>query len=354
MSAKELALRAAAAVPLSAFERLVPRDLVGFCYHVVSDEPLPHVRHLYPFKTPDRFEADLRFLGRRFRFVSYAELVEALASGRRLGPRAAMLSFDDGFAECHSVVRPILLRLGIPCTFFLVTDALDNRMLVHSNQASLCLDRVAAMQDADLEAALAAAEPLARDGVTGREALVRRLEGLTRTGDPDGARAALDALCAALGVDVEGFLRERKPFLTSAQTRELAADGFSLGGHTRTHPHLGSVADQGRVREEIVGSCRAVADLVPGALPVPVPFAFPHDTDGLDAALVERVLAENPWIGPTFGTGRLRRGPAFLHHRLSVDRPDGAGAGESNLPGYLRRAYLSEAGRALRGAGAAR
>ncbi|HEY0037645.1 MAG TPA: hypothetical protein VGB66_13200, partial [Longimicrobium sp.] len=100
-------------LPVRALGRLLPREVIGLCYHVVSDRPLPHIMPLYPFKSVAQFDADLRWLKRRYRVVSHPELLHARETGRPLGPRAVYLSFDDGYAECFSVARPLLLEHGL-------------------------------------------------------------------------------------------------------------------------------------------------------------------------------------------------------------------------------------------------
>ncbi len=119
-----LSLRSAArtvlrAIPLSFYRMVIKRDVVIFLYHVVGPPDIAHVRHLYPYKSAEAFEADLSYLTRRFRMVSYDEIA---APRGRSGRPAAHVTFDDGYAECHTLAGPILLKWGIPCTFFVTTD----------------------------------------------------------------------------------------------------------------------------------------------------------------------------------------------------------------------------------------
>src|SRR5476649_2921828 len=86
-------------LPLSAWTWLAPKDAVGLCYHMVSDRNLPHLRH-YPFLTPKEFEADLDYVAARFGFLSYDELARQRAASQALRRNQAVLTFDDGFAEC--------------------------------------------------------------------------------------------------------------------------------------------------------------------------------------------------------------------------------------------------------------
>ncbi|MBD0320412.1 MAG: polysaccharide deacetylase family protein, partial [Gemmatimonadetes bacterium] len=121
-------------LPLQLYGRILPRAVVGLCYHVVSERRLPHVANLYPYKSPEQFEADLVYLKRNFRVVSYADVVEG-----RVEPNSVHISFDDGYSECFDVVRPLLLKHGLPCTFFISPPYLDNRRMYSFNKASLAL-----------------------------------------------------------------------------------------------------------------------------------------------------------------------------------------------------------------------
>jgi len=61
-------------IPLSLYRASLRRDLVGFVYHVVGSPGLPHVTHLYPYKSAASFEQDLVHLEQRYRHVPYDEI----------------------------------------------------------------------------------------------------------------------------------------------------------------------------------------------------------------------------------------------------------------------------------------
>lgn len=313
-------------LPLAWLERAVPRGVVSLFYHMVADERIPHVAPLYRYRTPVQLEDDLRWLAARYRFVDAAE-AEATPTAPR-GRPAVHLSFDDGFAECHAVARPVLLRMGIPCTFFLVDGALDNRLLPAPQLAALCMEAARGIGDARAAAVLAEIGE-SRAGRRGPEERLRRvLRGLSadRTG-------RLERAAALLEVDGEAYLRERRPFLTSDEARRMVADGFELGAHTRTHVRLGGLPPE-EVEHEVAASCRAVAALAGTAS---VPFAFPYSGDGVDPALPAAIRSRHPHVGPFFDTAGLRRGAPGVLHRVAADRPPvlgGPGAAE-----HLRRGY---------------
>ena len=135
-------------IPLRAYRRIIHRELVGFVYHLVSEQPGPHVRHLYSSKTPEMFERDLIYLSQKFALPEYDQLF-AEARGVRLAREkrgAAVVTFDDGLAECSSVVGPILVKHRVPCIFFLVTECIDNRHMMYRHKVSLCISKMLEME----------------------------------------------------------------------------------------------------------------------------------------------------------------------------------------------------------------
>ena len=72
--------------------------------------------------TPSQFRLQMEgLLERGFHPVSLQELLDLHASGRPFPGRAVAVTFDDAFAGVHRWAVPVLERLGIPATIFLVT-----------------------------------------------------------------------------------------------------------------------------------------------------------------------------------------------------------------------------------------
>ena len=67
------------------------------------------------------FERYCRYFQRRFRVVPLRDLVEKLEAGRPVG-RELAITFDDGYRDNFENAAPILERLSLPATFFLVTE----------------------------------------------------------------------------------------------------------------------------------------------------------------------------------------------------------------------------------------
>lgn len=320
--------------PLSVYQRLVPRDVLALCYHIVADDPPAHVRHLYDFKTRAAFEADLDYLERRYQPLSY-EQVEHLRSGRGSAPADALLvTFDDGYRECFTIARSALLERRIPCVFFVSTDFLDNRAMLPRNQVSLCIDRILQLDDVELGVLEQEIRDRFEFPVGTRVEIVAWASGLNDT-----ELTTIATLCNLLKVDVATYLAERQPYLTIDQVRQLAADGFTIGAHGSRHARLDELSDSAAIEREIVASCQFVSDLVGGGR---IPFAFPYHGDGIDRILLAEIRRKHPVVGLFFDSRKLRRDDPFVVQRAMADSPHGARSGGTNLPGKLRELYRAK------------
>jgi peptidoglycan/xylan/chitin deacetylase (PgdA/CDA1 family) len=312
-------------------ETIIRREAIGFCYHTISDRPLPHVQHLYHCKSVAQFKRDLEFLHRRYRIVGYEELAES--RGRQTERPCVVITFDDGLSECYDFVRPVLLEHGMPAIFFVTTDFLDNRRLFYRQKVALCIESYSRLSP---NAAMAVRKDVSdyfRTPLESSSQLMARLKSATLKEEP-----AIDATCTRLGVDVGGFLRDVRPYLTGKQVQTLASDGFTIGAHGTAHELMGTMSEL-EARNEILAACAAVAKLV--QVPV-VPFAFPFNGHGVSRDMLSSVRETHPQVGLFFDSRQLAPERDFVVNRLVVDDPGGAMTQGSNLPGRLRRAYGRE------------
>jgi peptidoglycan/xylan/chitin deacetylase (PgdA/CDA1 family) len=329
------------AIPLPAYRRMIPRGLVGFVYHLVSQRTAPHVQHLYSSKTPEMFERDLLYLSENFVLPSYHQLF-----GRTLGPRlagekraAAFVTFDDGLAECSSVVGPILLKHRVPCIFFLVTECIDNRYMMYRHKVSLCISKMMEMPELDLSSGVGLSSILMLAADTKAD-LINTMLSLK---EKDSAR--IDRVCEALEVDYKTYLENKKPYLTQDQIKALLRSGFKIGAHTRRHPLLAGLTAE-EIEAEIVGSCNEVREISGDD---EVPFAFPFSGAGVERAFLQHLRQKHPVIGPVFDTGGIAADASFVFNRVTADCPWSNGTVRTNIPDLLHEAYRSTFVAGLRG-----
>lgn len=94
-------------------------------YHQIG-RPLRQIRACQDCVTPERFERQMRAVLRAgYRVVPLARLVgEARGARSAVRGRCAVLTFDDGFRDQFVNAVPILRRLDLPATFFLIAGPL--------------------------------------------------------------------------------------------------------------------------------------------------------------------------------------------------------------------------------------
>jgi peptidoglycan/xylan/chitin deacetylase (PgdA/CDA1 family) len=68
----------------------------------------------------EMFERHCRFFARHFRVVRLADIVEKLERGQPFR-RELAITFDDGYRDNFEHAAPVLEKLGLPATFFVVT-----------------------------------------------------------------------------------------------------------------------------------------------------------------------------------------------------------------------------------------
>jgi peptidoglycan/xylan/chitin deacetylase (PgdA/CDA1 family) len=76
---------------------------------------------------PADFARQMRWLEQHgYRTVTQRELFEALFQGRRLGPKPILITFDDGYRDLYENASPVLARLGMRATAYVVSRRLKN------------------------------------------------------------------------------------------------------------------------------------------------------------------------------------------------------------------------------------
>ena len=96
--------------------------LLVLCWHNVDSTWLFPSR---PGAGPRGMERQFRFLRRYTNVVDLREALAALATGRPLPARAVAITFDDGYRDQLELAVPMLERLGLPATFFLIPGILS-------------------------------------------------------------------------------------------------------------------------------------------------------------------------------------------------------------------------------------
>jgi peptidoglycan/xylan/chitin deacetylase (PgdA/CDA1 family) len=282
---------------LRALHRLVLPDTISILmYHGIVSSPLPVDDGCFVLAAD--FAEQMEYVARHFDVL---HIEEALSETRARGKcRIACVTFDDGFSSVCELALPILERLKIPATAYLVTDLVDSRRTVwfaelhqaicETRATSVCLEGSRFPLRDPRERALASA------------ALQRALKALDR---PSFA-PALEATLSQLGTDRDGMPWPAFRMLRRAEIERMTRDDLvRVGAHTASHQIL-TRTTPADARLEIARSVEAVAALVrrPSAT-----FAYPNGGAGdFDATAIAAVRDTGLRFAVTTVEGPVRRG----------------------------------------------
>lgn len=209
-----------------------------FMFHGVADEPSP----FRIAASRASFEQFCRIAAEDYDVLPLAELENRRRAGT-LPARAIAITFDDGWADNHDVVWPLLREHGLPATLFVTTGTVGGERLMwfhrlahifetaRPEELPVCVGPWAFTLDTEGERAASVgrvAADLKKMGTAEREERMAQL-------------------AEALGVtDFSPLARE---MLTWDQIRAMDAGGFSVQPHTVTHPILSTDPIEAAARE---------------------------------------------------------------------------------------------------------
>ena len=212
--------------------RLSPGGSAGalsiLIYHRVLPEPDP----LFPDEVDaPRFDAQLNLLKQVFHLLPLPEAVDRLKN-HTLPPRAACLTFDDGYADNASIALPLLQKHGVCATFFVASGYLNGGCMF--NDRAIALIRQHPAEPIDLRFLELGSLPLAT--LAERRAALQTLLQRLKYEAPEVRCDHLHHLETRLG-----FTPPADLMMNDAQVLSLHQAGMSIGGHTVNHPILASL-----------------------------------------------------------------------------------------------------------------
>ncbi len=211
----------------------------------------------------ERFRQHLTLLSRWFKVLPLIDALQQLNMGC-LPPRAAAITFDDGYADNAEVALPLLQQFGLTATFFIASGFLDGGQMW--NDAVIDMVRHTMVDSLNLS----------RCGF-GRFDL--------RT--PELRRAAIDTLLSKLKhlppaermSRVRSMTRHFTPtMLSTDQLLALHHGGMDIGAHTISHPILNAI-ETADARIEIAGGRRQLERIIQAPVRL---FAYPNGKFGQD------------------------------------------------------------------------
>lgn len=205
------------------------------------------------FTTPiDEFEKEVIWLKKTFDIISveefYRRFVEKEFSGREM-----VLTFDDGFKNCLTIVEPILSKHHVPFCVFISTDHIGNGMFFPTT-----VNRMIFFKSGLKTVKIQTIEK--EYHYTTDEAWLESLMDVARalkSSTPQKVKSIVDDLIHNLSPkawnDLRSCYHSEEP-MSWSDVKELATRGVTIGGHCKEHISVVDSVPDEIIRDEIIGS----------------------------------------------------------------------------------------------------
>lgn len=196
------------------------------------------------------FSQCMEYLVRYYRVAPLGELADGFRRGV-MRPNTAVVTVDDGYHEVFSLAAPVLRRYAIPASFFVVSDFVDGRLWLWTDRFRYTFERAPRGTVAFTHRGMTCVLEI-RDECD-RWRAEERWRQYAKGISPSEREELLHAIAEACGIRIPVSVPPQYRPLSWAQLRALAAEGFDVGSHARTHALLSRVAPD-QLEEEIAGS----------------------------------------------------------------------------------------------------
>lgn len=244
---------------------LADKKLSVFLFHKVphkTDPLMPHDMNLKDFiQMLDRVVSV-------FNVISLDDAISGLTQGL-LPPRAACITFDDGYASWLTGVVPALEERGLHATFFITTGQFDGRPLWHERIAQA----VGGAEGSAIKLAHPACPLLSIRNLSERTSAILYLENFLKYL----TLPAREDLLLNLET-IAGVKKANVQIMSIADLKAIHSRGFDIGGHTDNHPIL-SYCDSNDIQREVGASRETLSALINAPVRS---FAYPNGHPNAD------------------------------------------------------------------------
>ena len=121
-----------------------------------------------------------------------------------------------------------------------------------------------------------------------------------------------------LNININDFLKENTPYISSDQIREMIADGFYFGGHTMSHPPMDQIGVESQ-KKEVLDSVEWLKKNFDIDYSF---FAFPFTDKTASKKLFSEIFEYDPNL-IVFGNAGLKKDiSSSIIQRFSLEHPD--------------------------------
>ena len=251
-------------LPYQWLQNLANRKLVVVNYHSIHNSDADPIINQNPYRTAEAFEQDLIFFKKHHHLVD----LETIINHHR-----------------NHTIRPILLKHGVPATFF-INPAFINQAGLHYKRK---INLVATQLQSHSQYLPHIQQVLQDAGIQKPNTIeaVRQLD--------YNQQHLIDRIASTMNLNFDQYLEENPIYLTSEQIKTMIGEGFSFGAHSWDHPNYRHLT----LEEQTTQTLRSMQWVAQNFNLNYKVFAFPYRDFHLKKDLFRNIA---PDVDLTFGT----------------------------------------------------
>ncbi len=194
----------------------------------------------------DEFDRHLGFLRRKFQPVALGDLLAWARGERELPPRAAFVTFDDGYRNNLTHAAPLLAKHGVPATVFVSTAYIGGTRILWPTEL---VERIVAWPLKEVESPGERGPLPVPAGLEARRALAKRIVREAKRQPSRKAAEYMEYLRSHSRLDPGLAADDLHAFLTWDEVRRLAGMGVDIGSHGVAHSILSRLSPEDLLQE---------------------------------------------------------------------------------------------------------
>lgn len=240
------------------------KKLIILIYHQVMNEP----DAMRPWEIDKLiFGWQMALMGKYFNVLSLHEALEKMANDT-LPPRAACITFDDGYANNYSNALPILLKNNLTATFFIASGFLDGGRMWNDS----VIESIRSLTALELDLSVLGLGKYDISSLDKKAGVAVEILNKIKHLQPE-IRDQHVSYILSLAKNLPSNL-----MMTSQQVLKLSESGMEIGGHTVNHPILAKLTPD-QVNKEVNENKKALEQLLNKTIRY---FAYPNGKPGQD------------------------------------------------------------------------
>lgn len=259
-------------------------------YHTVSNDYLPHLKHIIQYKKEKEFEKDIDQLTKNFQFVTWEEFKDFRKGNFKPKKKIALLTFDDGYSEFYEIVVPMLERKGIYAMNFINPAYIDNKELMYRCKASIIIDKMSIISPTQMR--LFAKNNQSEVGIEKFEKIVLGISYQNRN--------QLDKIAEEFDINFKDYAQKNEPYMSLNQLHSVTERGFGISNHGFEHPLYHEL----KLKKQLENTEKASAFLEENKF-ISESFAFPFTDFKVNEEFFREIFARKN-LFCTFGSAGLK------------------------------------------------